>query len=203
MGAKRLRGGWLDDSTGDRLEHPARRRAKSLRSTTRCRARCRGEQHCFLCFPARILLNSTHDRNLSRVRQRRLRPIALRVEAAHPHSSPQGRSLRQRRADPPLLEHRPRHLEQTKRSWLGCARIIDRLAADLRRDFPEMTGLSSRNLKYMRAFAEAFPEREIVQQVVARLPWGMPSNSSSAQRAASNGLVCLTKASANALRASS
>ncbi|WP_263494813.1 DUF1016 N-terminal domain-containing protein [Mesorhizobium sp. CO1-1-8] len=66
-----------------------------------------------------------------------------------------------------------------------------------------MTGLSSRNLKYMRAFAEAFPEREIVQQVVARLPWGMPSNSSSAQRAASNGLVCLTKASANALRASS
>jgi predicted nuclease of restriction endonuclease-like (RecB) superfamily len=52
------------------------------------------------------------------------------------------------------------------------ARIVDRLAADLRRDFPEMTGLSSRNLKYMRAFAEAFPEREIVQQVVARLPWG-------------------------------
>jgi predicted nuclease of restriction endonuclease-like (RecB) superfamily len=52
------------------------------------------------------------------------------------------------------------------------ARVIDRLAADLRRDFPEMTGLSPRNLKYMRAFAEAFPEREIVQQVVARLPWG-------------------------------
>lgn len=52
------------------------------------------------------------------------------------------------------------------------ARIVDRLAADLRRDFPEMTGLSPRNLKYMRAFAEAFPDREIVQQVVARLPWG-------------------------------
>lgn len=52
------------------------------------------------------------------------------------------------------------------------ARVIDRLAADLRRDFPDMTGLSPRNLKYMRAFAEAFPEREVVQQVVARLPWG-------------------------------
>ena len=37
------------------------------------------------------------------------------------------------------------------------ARIVDRLAADLRRDFPEMTGLSPRNLKYMRSFAEAFP----------------------------------------------
>ncbi|MER9548346.1 PDDEXK nuclease domain-containing protein [Mesorhizobium sp. M0322] len=61
----------------------------------------------------------------------------------------------------------------TRQSDAGWgARIIDRLAADLRRDFPEMTGLSSRNLKYMRAFAEAFPEREIVQQVVARLPWG-------------------------------
>ena len=52
------------------------------------------------------------------------------------------------------------------------ARIVDRLAADLRRDFPEMTGLSPRNLKYMRAFAEAFPDEEIVQQAAARLPWG-------------------------------
>ena len=51
-------------------------------------------------------------------------------------------------------------------------KIIDRLAADLRRDFPEMTGLSPRNLKYMRAFADAYPDREFVQQVVALLPWG-------------------------------
>ncbi|WP_114859759.1 PDDEXK nuclease domain-containing protein [Azospirillum brasilense] len=59
---------------------------------------------------------------------------------------------------------------QTAAGW--GARIVDRLAADLRRDFPEMTGLSPRNLKYMRALAEAFPDRQIVQQVVARLPWG-------------------------------
>jgi len=51
-------------------------------------------------------------------------------------------------------------------------RVIDRLSADLRRDFPEMTGLSARNLKYMRALAEAHPDREVVQQAVARLPWG-------------------------------
>ena len=50
--------------------------------------------------------------------------------------------------------------------------MIDRLGEDLRRAFPEMTGLSGRNLKYMRAFAEAYPDQEIVQQVVARLPWG-------------------------------
>src|ERR1700722_14993325 len=35
-----------------------------------------------------------------------------------------------------------------------------------------MTGLSPRNLKYMRAFAAAYPDREFVQQVVALLPWG-------------------------------
>jgi predicted nuclease of restriction endonuclease-like (RecB) superfamily len=52
------------------------------------------------------------------------------------------------------------------------ARIIDRLAADLRRTFPEMTGLSSRNLQYMRALAEAWADEPIVQQVVAQLPWG-------------------------------
>jgi predicted nuclease of restriction endonuclease-like (RecB) superfamily len=52
------------------------------------------------------------------------------------------------------------------------AKVIDRLAADLRRAFPEMTGISARNLKYMRAFAEAWPHEEFVQQVVAQLPWG-------------------------------
>ena len=35
-----------------------------------------------------------------------------------------------------------------------------------------MTGLSPRNLKYVRAFAEAWPDRSIVQQLVAQLPWG-------------------------------
>src|SRR5271170_7320662 len=52
------------------------------------------------------------------------------------------------------------------------AKVIDRLAVDLGRAFPEMTGLSGRNLKYLRAFAEAWPDLEFVQQVVALLPWG-------------------------------
>ena len=59
---------------------------------------------------------------------------------------------------------------QDAAGWGG--RVIDRLAVDLRRDFPKMTGLSARNLKYMRAFAAAYPDRAVVQQVVARLPWG-------------------------------
>ena len=52
------------------------------------------------------------------------------------------------------------------------AKVVERLGADLRQAFPEMTGLSSRNLKYMRAFAEAYPNHEFVQQVAAQLPWG-------------------------------
>ncbi|OFV91744.1 MAG: hypothetical protein A3G76_14410 [Acidobacteria bacterium RIFCSPLOWO2_12_FULL_65_11] len=34
-----------------------------------------------------------------------------------------------------------------------------------------MQGLSPRNLKYMRAFAAAWPDRRIVQRVIAQLPW--------------------------------
>ena len=49
--------------------------------------------------------------------------------------------------------------------------MIDRLAADLRSAFPEMSGFSPRNLKYMRAFAEAWPDEDFVQQVAAQLPW--------------------------------
>jgi predicted nuclease of restriction endonuclease-like (RecB) superfamily len=50
--------------------------------------------------------------------------------------------------------------------------VIDRLAHDLRTAFPEMKGFSPRNLKYMRAFAEAWPDAQFVQQAVAQLPWG-------------------------------
>lgn len=37
-------------------------------------------------------------------------------------------------------------------------KVIDRLSADLKSEFPDMKGLSVRNIKYMRAFAEAYPE---------------------------------------------
>ncbi len=50
--------------------------------------------------------------------------------------------------------------------------IIPRLAKDLAAQFPEMKGLSPRNLGYMKAFAEAWPEESILQQAVAKLPWG-------------------------------
>jgi len=51
------------------------------------------------------------------------------------------------------------------------AKVIERLAHDLRVAFPQMKGFSGRNLKYMRAFAEVWPEAEFVQQAAAQLPW--------------------------------
>ncbi len=51
------------------------------------------------------------------------------------------------------------------------SKVIERLSQDLRREFPEMKGFSVRNLKYMRSFAEAWPEEIIVQQLAALIPW--------------------------------
>ncbi|HSW62287.1 MAG TPA: PDDEXK nuclease domain-containing protein [Dissulfurispiraceae bacterium] len=59
--------------------------------------------------------------------------------------------------------------KQETQGW--GARIIDRLASDLREAFPDMKGFSPRNLKYMRAFAAAWPDRAIVQAPLAQLTW--------------------------------
>jgi predicted nuclease of restriction endonuclease-like (RecB) superfamily len=59
---------------------------------------------------------------------------------------------------------------QAAQGW--GAKVIERLAHDLRTAFPEMKGFSRANLMYMRAFAEAWPDAEIVQQAVGQLPWG-------------------------------
>ena len=59
---------------------------------------------------------------------------------------------------------------QSEQGW--GAKVIDRLSHDLRQAFPEMKGFSRANLKYMRAFAEAWSEDAIGQQPVGQLPWG-------------------------------
>lgn len=51
------------------------------------------------------------------------------------------------------------------------AQVVNRLSADLKHAFPESTGFSPRNLRYMRALAAAWPEVEIVQRSAAQLPW--------------------------------
>ncbi|MBL7794039.1 MAG: hypothetical protein JNK77_17050, partial [Saprospiraceae bacterium] len=63
-----------------------------------------------------------------------------------------------------------RILERQRNEGWG-AKIIDRMSYDLKQAFPEMQGFSPRNLKYMRKFAEAWPDPELVQRSVALIPW--------------------------------
>lgn len=58
---------------------------------------------------------------------------------------------------------------QDEQGW--GAKVIARLSHDLSHDFPQMKGFSSRNLKYMRGFAVAYPDEAFVQQVAAQIPW--------------------------------
>ena len=59
--------------------------------------------------------------------------------------------------------------KQKEEGW--GAKVIDRMAKDLKDAFPDMSGFSPRNIKYMRKFAECWPNFEIVQRVVAQIPW--------------------------------
>ncbi len=59
--------------------------------------------------------------------------------------------------------------KQEEEGW--GAKVIDRMAKDLKEAFPDMSGFSPRNIKYMRKFALCWPDYEIVQRVVAQIPW--------------------------------
>ena len=52
------------------------------------------------------------------------------------------------------------------------SKVVGQLAADLKREFPDMKGFSRANLMYMRGLAESWPNVGIVQQLVGQLPWG-------------------------------
>lgn len=62
-------------------------------------------------------------------------------------------------------------LERQEREGWG-AKVIERLATDLRAEFQDMKGFSRANLMYMRSFAEAWDSEEIAQRLVGQIPWG-------------------------------
>lgn len=62
-------------------------------------------------------------------------------------------------------------LKRQKHEGWG-AKVIERLARDLRTEFSDMKGFSRANLMYMRSFAEAWDSEEIVQRLVGQIPWG-------------------------------
>jgi predicted nuclease of restriction endonuclease-like (RecB) superfamily len=58
---------------------------------------------------------------------------------------------------------------QAQENW--GSKVIQRLAKDLKREFPDIKGFSRSNLMYMRSFAESWPDEQIVQRSVGQLPW--------------------------------
>ncbi|MSN25108.1 MAG: DUF1016 family protein [Geobacter sp.] len=62
-------------------------------------------------------------------------------------------------------------LERQEREGWG-AKVIERLARDLRAEFSDMKGFSPRNILFMRAFADVYPDEQKVKQLVSQLPWG-------------------------------
>jgi predicted nuclease of restriction endonuclease-like (RecB) superfamily len=60
-------------------------------------------------------------------------------------------------------------LEQKEKAGWG-KKIIEKLANDLKAKFPNMRGLSVRNLAYMQVFASTWPFFPFTQQVAAQLP---------------------------------
>jgi len=134
-----------------------KRKARGTREDREVRGRQR-EEAMFPVAPPRAGLPSDYgvvlDEIKRRIRQERLRVIIAANSAMVLLYWDIGQMILQR---------------QERAGW--GARVIDRLAMDLRDAFPDMKGFSPRNLKYMRAFAAAWPEREIVQEPLAQLTW--------------------------------
>lgn len=70
-----------------------------------------------------------------------------------------------------LYHHIGTQILRSQAEYGWGAKVIDQLSKDLKSAFPEMRGFSTRNLKYMRKFAEEYPEAEFVQAPPAQLTW--------------------------------
>ena len=70
-----------------------------------------------------------------------------------------------------------RIVESQEKSVWGKG-VVEKLAGDLRREFPDVKGFSSRNLWDMRRFYLAYKDHPNLRQAVAEIPWGhnLPSS---------------------------
>jgi len=128
----------------------------SGRRLARGRAR---EEARFTAPPSLEGLPSTYSATLEEIKNR-LRSARVRAVLA---------------ANPIVIEaywHTGKIILQRQHEAAWGAKVIDRLSTDLRDAFPDMRGLSSRNLLAMKIFAREFPKTSIAQQPVAQLPWG-------------------------------
>jgi predicted nuclease of restriction endonuclease-like (RecB) superfamily len=59
--------------------------------------------------------------------------------------------------------------DQEKTEGWGT-KVVEKLARDIKMEFADLKGFSTRNLRYMREFAKAYPGFSILQQPAAKLP---------------------------------
>lgn len=50
-------------------------------------------------------------------------------------------------------------------------KFVDNLAIDLKLEFPNITGFSPRNIRYMRKFADEYQDEKFLQEVLAKVTW--------------------------------
>lgn len=50
-------------------------------------------------------------------------------------------------------------------------KFVDNLAIDLKMEFPDISGFSPRNIRYMRKFAEEYEDEKFLQEVLAKITW--------------------------------
>lgn len=72
-----------------------------------------------------------------------------------------------------MLYHSIGEIINEHKTW--GSKFIENLSADIRLSFPEASGYSVRNLKYMAKFAATYPGAGFVQQPVAQIPWAITS----------------------------
>jgi predicted nuclease of restriction endonuclease-like (RecB) superfamily len=133
--------------------------AKVAAPARRSRGRTRGEEAAFRVAPPKAELPRGYAETLGEIKQRigqeRLRVVMAANAAMVLLYWDVGRLILAR---------------QEREGW--GAKVIDRLSTDLQAAYPDMTGFSSRNLLFMRSFAAAYPDAQIVKQLVSQLPWG-------------------------------
>lgn len=68
-----------------------------------------------------------------------------------------------------ILYHSIGEVINAHKTW--GSKFVENLAADIKLSFPDATGYSVRNLKYMAKFALRFPDKKIVQAALAQITW--------------------------------
>ena len=118
---------------------------------------CYNEDTIFAKGAGKVLLNSSEYLNTVESIKQEIRAAQYRASVSI-------------NRDLLLLYHTIGNTINEHKTW--GSKFIESLSSDIKLAFPDASGYSVRNLKYMAKFALAYPDEEFVQQPVAQIPWG-------------------------------